>query len=428
MTKKNEFLENEIDLIPVFKVLVNSKKLIIITTLVCTFLAFIYTYQKDAAYESTALLEIGSYVSINNQEKLIESAPDLIEDLKVEINYKKKLAVEFKEIRDRIISLSYISSSPNINTKILNSTIEYILNKHSVGLTKKIKLLKNQNKIIDTKINFLNNSLETQKNITIQNTYRSIEKEEAKINFIKSALKKEVEAKKTLNSELLTNLIIRIPAREDQLNLLKTIISQEERNFEALKNNSELSLIRASQEPSIESVIYSYKSDVIKHRAEIQNLLEQKNNIEIELGFLNSENFELESEELLEAIQAKEYLEAKMELLKKSNFEFKSEELLEVTQEKGVVKVELLDGKTFEFDEFFSLKQEKERLKSEIALLTSQAQRETQLINQITSSKIEKNALIITIFGAILGFIFSIFIVLSKEYILLNLKHQDSLQ
>ena len=58
MTKKNEFLENEIDLIPVFKVLVNSKKLIIITTLVCTFLAFIYTYQKDAAYESTALLEI----------------------------------------------------------------------------------------------------------------------------------------------------------------------------------------------------------------------------------------------------------------------------------------------------------------------------------------------------------------------------------
>ena len=58
----NDYLqEDEIHLKEIFKLLINSKKLIIIITLVITILGAIYSFQKAPVYKSTALIEIGSY-------------------------------------------------------------------------------------------------------------------------------------------------------------------------------------------------------------------------------------------------------------------------------------------------------------------------------------------------------------------------------
>ena len=69
----NHYLqEDEKDLKEIFKLLINSKKLIIVTTLIITLLGAIYSFQKAPVYKSTALIEIGQYdalITAKNKDK-----------------------------------------------------------------------------------------------------------------------------------------------------------------------------------------------------------------------------------------------------------------------------------------------------------------------------------------------------------------------
>ena len=61
----NDYLqEDEIDLKEIFKLLINSKKLIIVITLVITTLGAIYSFQKAPLYESTALIKLDTIAQI----------------------------------------------------------------------------------------------------------------------------------------------------------------------------------------------------------------------------------------------------------------------------------------------------------------------------------------------------------------------------
>ena len=64
----NYLQEDEINLKEIFKLLINSKKLIITITLVITTLGAIYTFQKAPEYKSTALIEIGQYDTFENEK------------------------------------------------------------------------------------------------------------------------------------------------------------------------------------------------------------------------------------------------------------------------------------------------------------------------------------------------------------------------
>ena len=79
----NDYLqEDEIDLKEIFKLLINSKKLIIVTTLIITLLGAIYSFQKATEYKSTALIEIGSnYQYQDKQKKLFEPTKTLINEI-----------------------------------------------------------------------------------------------------------------------------------------------------------------------------------------------------------------------------------------------------------------------------------------------------------------------------------------------------------
>ena len=61
----NNYLHKDnMDLKEIFKLLINSKKLIITITLVITTLGAIYSFQKAPLYESTALIKLDTIAQI----------------------------------------------------------------------------------------------------------------------------------------------------------------------------------------------------------------------------------------------------------------------------------------------------------------------------------------------------------------------------
>ena len=125
----NDYLqEDEIDLKEIFKLLINSKKLIIAITLVITTLGAIYTFQKAPEYKSTALIEIGGKNTLTNEKGLIEPGKDLIQDLKINFIYKNSSlsnekglvdALVFRLIEKKLLQIEYISSSAEKNNNLL---------------------------------------------------------------------------------------------------------------------------------------------------------------------------------------------------------------------------------------------------------------------------------------------------------------------
>ena len=75
--------QDEINLREIFKILIESKKLIISTILIFTITSIIFFLSLKPSFKTTAKLEIGYLVGDNGDRELIESSSDLISDLKI---------------------------------------------------------------------------------------------------------------------------------------------------------------------------------------------------------------------------------------------------------------------------------------------------------------------------------------------------------
>ena len=75
--------EDEIGLREIFKILIESKKLIISTILIFTTASIIYSLSLKPSFISSTKLEIGYYEMPDGTQKLIEKPSHLISDLKV---------------------------------------------------------------------------------------------------------------------------------------------------------------------------------------------------------------------------------------------------------------------------------------------------------------------------------------------------------
>ena len=123
----NEYLDDEIDLVELLRTLYSSKKLIIIVTLAFSLLAFIYTTQKEAEYQSTVILEVGSYDLINGEKELVEPVSSLIKKLKINQISKNLNILNFKSIEDYFLEINYTSPSPEFNENLINEAIRFCL-------------------------------------------------------------------------------------------------------------------------------------------------------------------------------------------------------------------------------------------------------------------------------------------------------------
>jgi LPS O-antigen subunit length determinant protein (WzzB/FepE family) len=163
----NEYLDDEIDLIELLRTLYSSKKLIIIVTLAFSLLAFIYTTQKEAEYQSTVILEVGSYDLTNGEKKIVEPVSSLIKKLRINQVSQQLNKLNFNSIEDQFLEINYTSPSPEFNENLIYEAIRFTQESHAETLDKIVNSF-------SEKIVAIDNQLENQK-IKVINLKKSIE-------------------------------------------------------------------------------------------------------------------------------------------------------------------------------------------------------------------------------------------------------------
>lgn len=281
----NEYLDDEIDLIELLRTLYSSKKLIIIVTLAFSLLAFIYTTQKEAEYQSTVILEVGSYDLINGEKELVEPVSSLIKKLKINQISQQLDELNFNSIEDYFLEINYTSPSPEFNENLINEAIRFSQEIHAETLDKIV------------------NSF-SEKIVTIDN----------EVEFIKNSIKKQRESQKLNALNAIKTIDIKIPALEFKLKYLLELIPAEENNLLLLKSNPSALLRRVSSSPTLQQIIYSYNEQTITLKNQIQTLLHEKETLELQVKSIAEGEFV--SEELFKLQQEKDTLEMQIKLVK----------------------------------------------------------------------------------------------------------------
>ena len=318
----NYFQEDSIDLKEVFKLLINSKKLIIAITLVITTLGTIYSYQKVPLYKSTALIEIGANNTFSNEKGLIEPGKDLMQDLKINFIYKNSFGgLIFRLIENKLLQIEYISPSAKKTNHLLNEIVVYILNRHSLLLSNHTQKTKNQLtyeiKNLNDQIEYSNKTLFTQNEADKLRISNQIESLNKKIEYINNKSLVQKEDDKLRISNQIENLYYLLPSLDLKIKELNQIILKDESNLKLIKSNDELLISRAAQSPTLEQVIFEYKSSIIENENEKLILFEKIDNLESQLKYLESND--LESNEIFMLSQEKYALELKLEFLMNQN-------------------------------------------------------------------------------------------------------------
>jgi len=154
--------EDEIDIRENIKILIESKKLIIISIIFFTIAASIYSYFQKSEFKTSALIEIGQTINPGNEQKLIEQPESLIRFLRInEIknqnqnqNHSQKLSL--KVLEGRLIRMEITSISPERDREILNQYISKIKERHTEKINSASELLINKIDSINSRIYLLN--------------------------------------------------------------------------------------------------------------------------------------------------------------------------------------------------------------------------------------------------------------------------------
>jgi len=363
----NEYLDDEIDLVEFLRTLYSSKKLMIIVTLAFSLLAFIYTTQKELEYQSTVILEVGSYDLINGEKKLVEPVSSLIKKLKINQISKQLDELNFNSIEDHFLEINYTSPSPEFNENLINQAIIFAQESHAEILDKVVNSFSKKIVTTDNEVKLLKDSLES------------------RIKFLKNSLEIQQESQKSIAINSIKTIVNEIPTLESQLKFLLELIPAEENNLLLLKSNPAALLQRASSSPTLQQIIYSYNKQAVSLKNQIQDLQQEK-----------------------------EFLEMQVESI--SEGKFASKELFKIQQEINILEMQVestAEGK-FVSEELFKLQQQKDSLELQIKLVKNQKST-TQPIRELETSEIKPNQLLTILIGTILGFIFSVLIVFIRQ-------------
>ena len=370
----NEYLDDEIDLIEIVRTLYSSKKLIIIVTLAFSLLAFIYTTQKEVEYQSTVILEVGSYDLINGEKKLVEPVSSLIKKLKINQVSKNLKTLNFNDIEDHFLEINYTSPSPEFNENLINEAIIFAQESYEGILAKIVNSFSEKIVTIDNAVGFIKS-----------NSINAIKTIDSEVEFIKNSTKIQQESQKLIALNAIKTVDIELPALESKLKHLLELIPAEENNLLLLKSNPSALLQRTSSSPTLQQIIYSYNVQAITLKNQIRNLQQEKEALEM---------------------QVKSIAEGK----------FVSEELFKLQEEKEALEMQvksIAEGK-FVSEELFKLQEEKDSLELQIKLVKNQKST-TQPIRELVTSEINPKQLLTIFIGIIFGFIFSVLIVFIRQ-------------
>jgi len=328
--------EDEIDLREIFKILIESKKLIISTILIFTIASIIYSLSLKPSFKSSTILEIGYYEMPDGTHKLIEKPSDLISNLKIYQLLNDQQDSSFKTIEKKLIRIETSSNKATDNEKILSSMITFINNRHN-------------------KLSIISSNL--RKNTLVD----KIDLIDSEISFIKAKQLDNNLLKRTEIEDRIAKLKAELPIINLEIIQLEKVIIDDTNNLSLLITNDKTQIERASNSPTLEQIIFSYKS-------KINDFNTKKNNNLIETKNLNNQ-------------------------------------------------LQILENVTLQSDELFSLEQERKILENQLQMLMNETQVKTLPIGNIETQTIKPKTQLMILFGIIMGFIAGSLLVFIRNFV-----------
>ena len=222
----NEYLDDEIDLRELLRTILISKKLIIIVTLAFSLIAFIYTTQKELEYESTVIIEVGSYDLINGEKIIIEPVPSLINKLQINQISQQLDKLNFNSIEDHFLEINYTSPSPEFNENLINEAIIFAQESHEGVLARTVNSFSDEIKAKELQIDYFKNSTLSNKGSYQLEASNEINKIDSEVVFNKIKINFLLKLLITQKNDLIL---------EDQLMTLQAKVKELEKKKESLK-------------------------------------------------------------------------------------------------------------------------------------------------------------------------------------------------
>lgn len=363
----NSSKEN-IDLGSIIKLLMNSKKLVLVVTLVTPILVFLFNSQQQDTYESTAIVEIGQYLDFKKEKVLIEPSVNLYNELNINFIYKNGYTLSVAPFENRLVEIKASSNSYSESARIVEEAIVFVRNRHS-------KIISDQIVSINDEINMHITDLTNQVFQQNKNTRNQITYE-------------------------LTDLTNQLPYIDSKIKQLNEIISKDTNNLALLSSSPELLQQRNAVSPTLDQLIYTYKNEIVELENRKTNLLLKIDNLKDALSSSN-----LVSENILELRQEKVDLQTQLEILNNK-----------------IKYVLHRNDETWQFPEFNQTTEIKKLTKTnalfkQLKELSGPNLIETQQIGEIITTQIQINKILTVIISLIFGFVASTFIILIRSSI-----------
>jgi LPS O-antigen subunit length determinant protein (WzzB/FepE family) len=389
--------DDEVDLREIIKILIESKKLIISTILIFTIVSIIYSLSLKPSFNSSTKLEIGYVYLKNGDSELIESPSDLISDLKVLImkNQDGKFSnkkISMNSYENKIISLETTSSSGEQNENLLTEISSYIYERHSnlalLSTNRKKTEISQKIETIESMISFLKAKQLDENQAKKLTITRNLENVKSELSFIKAKQLDNDQLKRSNIEDRIAKLKSDLPIIDLEISQFEKVIIEDTNNLSLLKENEKIRTERASNSPTLEQIIFSYKSEINDLKAKkYSNILETKS---LNNQLITLDNVTLQSDELFSLEQEQQILENKL-----------------IT----------LDNVTLQSDELFKLEQSLKITENELQLLMTQTQIKTRPISNIETKTIKPKTQVTILLGLIIGFITSIFMVFIRNFV-----------
>jgi len=375
---QSQFVEDEIDLKEIIKVIFKSKKLIILTTLIFILASIIYSLSLKSSFETSAKFEIGHFVLPDGSFELIEQPSSLVSHFKIQMIKNPSVFnpnILIETLEGKIINLKTTSSSGEQNENLLTEIINYAYERHS-NLADLINIQKTD------KLSSELDSIESQISHITQKNQAQISNIENEIVFLKKNKQIELEGR-------ILQLKSDLPVLDSEIMQLNQAVVDDSNNLNSLKGTS-LGLERAASSPTLEQIISSYKS-------RITVISREKNRYISEINTLTQQ---------LDSIEKDSWHYDEMFLLGQDDEMFLLDEKKRVLENSSQISQNL-----------FTLNMAKKTLEEELLRLTNQNVIQTSPVGVIETKNVKPKTQFIISLGIILGFITSILLVFIINFV-----------
>jgi hypothetical protein len=456
---------DEIDFITILHQLFKSRKIIFIIIFLFTSVGTVYELTpKSSHFKSTAIFEIGDKIFFNkkagvNETKLIESAAKLEQELKIAFLYKNKNSSDFRDLsfstkEKRLIQISVTSATKDKSINLIEDIISFSLDRHqkivSDEANTQTELSRNIINNLKSKIEFNTDLSKTENDVKIfalnneiTNLKNQISNTNSSMTFKMGLIKAKLVDEKLLIEDRIKEINNNLPNVVTQINALKKIIIEETDNLLLLQNQPDKFLERVQTSPTLNQIIFQYKSTLLVQENYRNNLINELNSIQNLLAKINNQlenslpayttlNFSSSAEsieydkahiKLMELKITKNNLLTRLALLEDALY---LDEDMGSDKTKSAIVSEALDLDTMDLNDaraqstsfvIFNLNQEKINQEQLLKSLVDQNLSISKLVGEISTSPIKRTSGFYIMISLALGIIFSMFFVFLLETI-----------